>query len=125
MRHRKPRRFRHRSNGRSHQHRINGKEQTLLGSSSFSNDRRGIFKSYQSPDKLVEKYNSLAKEALTSGDKILSENYLQHADHFARVISIRNLNQSNTANNVPPKTFEENSVKDKVVDTNKVVEEKK
>ena len=125
MRHRKPRRFRHRSNGRSHQHRINGKEQTLLGSSSFSYDRRGIFKSYQSPDKLVEKYNSLAKEALTSGDKILSENYLQHADHFARVISIRNLNQSNTANNVPPKTFEENSVKDKVVDTNKVVEEKK
>ena len=125
MRHRKPRRFRHRSNGRSHQHRINGKEQTLLGSHSFSNDRRGNFKSYQSPDKLVEKYNTLAKEALTSGDKILSENYLQHADHFARVISIRNLNQSNTANNVPPKTFEENSVKDKVVDTNKVVEEKK
>ena len=125
MRHRKPRRFRHRSNGRSHQHRINGKEQTLLGSSSFSNDRRGIFKSYQSPDKLVEKYNSLAKEALTSGDKILSENYLQHADHFARVISIRNLNQSNTANNEPPKTFEENSVKNKEVDTNKTVEEKK
>ena len=125
MRHRKPRSFRHRSNGRSHQHRINGKEQTLLGSSSFSNDRRGIFKSYQSPDKLVEKYNSLAKEALTSGDKILSENYLQHADHFARVISIRNLNQSNTANNEPPKTFEENSVKNKEVDTNKTVEEKK
>ena len=87
MRHRKPRRFRHRSNGRSHQHRINGKEQTLLGSSSFSNDRRGIFKSYQSPDKLVEKYNSLAKEALTSGDKILSENYLQHADHFTRILN--------------------------------------
>ena len=93
MRHRKPRRFRHRSNGRSHQHRINGKEQTLLGSSSFSNDRRGIFKSYQSPDKLVEKYNSLAKEALTSGDRTLSENYYQHADHFMRIVYEKNLAQ--------------------------------
>ena len=36
----------------------------------------------QSPEKLFEKYNALAKEALSSGDKILSENYLQHADHF-------------------------------------------
>ena len=37
--------------------------------------------------KLVEKYNDLAREALSKGDKILSENYFQHADHFARVLS--------------------------------------
>ena len=36
--------------------------------------------------KLKEKYNDLAREALANGDKILSENYFQHADHFARVI---------------------------------------
>ena len=30
-------------------------------------------------------YNNLAREALSSGDKILSENYFQHADHFTRV----------------------------------------
>ena len=35
--------------------------------------------------KLIEKYNNLAREALSSGDKILSENYFQHADHFTRV----------------------------------------
>tara|TARA_Y100000816_G_C25984047_1_gene513929 strand:+ start:284 stop:700 length:417 start_codon:yes stop_codon:yes gene_type:complete len=39
--------------------------------------------------KLVEKYNNLAREALSTGDKILSENYFQHADHFTRVLSER------------------------------------
>ncbi len=37
--------------------------------------------------KLIEKYNDLAREALSNGDKILSENYLQHADHFTRVFN--------------------------------------
>ena len=37
--------------------------------------------------KLVEKYNDLAREALSKGDKILSENYFQHADHFTRILS--------------------------------------
>ena len=37
--------------------------------------------------KLIEKYNDLAREASSTGDKILSENYLQHADHFTRVLS--------------------------------------
>ena len=37
--------------------------------------------------KLIDKYNNLAREALSSGDKILSENYFQHADHFTRVLS--------------------------------------
>jgi len=36
--------------------------------------------------KLIEKYNDLAREALANGDKILSENYFQHADHFTRII---------------------------------------
>ena len=35
--------------------------------------------------KLIEKYNNLAREALSNGDKILSENYFQHADHFTRI----------------------------------------
>ena len=43
--------------------------------------------------KLVEKYNALAKEALTTGDRILSENYLQHVDHFVRIIDDRNRNR--------------------------------
>ena len=52
--------------------------------------------------KLIEKYNDLAREALANGDKILSENYFQHADHFIRIIEeqeknkpSRNLENSN------------------------------
>ena len=43
----------------------------------------------QNASKLVDKYNDLAREASSNGDKILSENYLQHADHFARIINSR------------------------------------
>ena len=43
---------------------------------------------YNAP-KLIEKYNDLAREASSNGDKILSENYLQHADHFTRVLNER------------------------------------
>ena len=39
--------------------------------------------------KLIDKYNDLAREALSNGDKILSENYLQHADHFTRILNER------------------------------------
>ena len=54
--------------------------------------------------KLIEKYNDLAREALANGDKILSENYFQHADHFTRIIedqekkrSIKNLENLETS----------------------------
>ena len=43
----------------------------------------------QNASKLVDKYSNLAREALSSGDKILSENYLQHADHFTRILNER------------------------------------
>ena len=64
----------------------------------------------QNASKLIEKYNDLAKEALSNGDKILSENYLQHADHFARIIQSRdldkemNVNSSNTENKISKST---------------------
>tara|TARA_B100000989_G_scaffold42923_1_gene27354 strand:+ start:143 stop:502 length:360 start_codon:yes stop_codon:yes gene_type:complete len=44
--------------------------------------------------KLIEKYVELAKEALSNGDKIMSENYFQHADHFIRVNEEKNLEKS-------------------------------
>ncbi len=60
----------------------------------------------QNAAKLVEKYNNLAREALSSGDKILSENYLQHADHFQRLLTINEINKSqNSPNNVIEQNF--------------------
>ena len=90
----RPRRFRHRSNGRSHGPRDNGGMQTRLRSNSFSNSpTRNHFRTPQSAEKLFEKYNTLAKEALSAGDKSLSENYFQHADHLMRIIENKNINQ--------------------------------
>ena len=62
-------------------------------SSNFSNNdnfkRKVPGRNNHNAPKLVEKYNDLAREALSNGDKILSENYLQHADHFTRVLNER------------------------------------
>ena len=62
----------------------------------------------QNASKLVEKYNNLAREALLSGDKILSENYFQHADHFARVLELQEINKISDNNNVIEKNFKKN-----------------
>ena len=60
----------------------------------------------QNAAKLVDKYNNLAREALSSGDKILSENYLQHADHFSRILSLQELNKNQSeSNNVIEQDF--------------------
>ncbi len=49
--------------------------------------RKNPGRNNQNAAKLIEKYNDLAREALSNGDKILSENYLQHSDHFARILN--------------------------------------
>ena len=55
--------------------------------------------------KLIEKYSNLAREALSSGDKILSENYFQHADHFTRILNDQDAQKKlNSINNDLPKT---------------------
>ena len=62
-------------------------------SSNFSNNdnfkRKAPGRNNHNASKLIEKYNDLAREALSNGDKILSENYLQHADHFTRILNER------------------------------------
>ena len=65
----------------SNGHKINGE---FNSSPEFKRKNPG--KNNQNAAKLIEKYNDLASEALSNGDKILSENYLQHADHFSRII---------------------------------------
>jgi hypothetical protein len=59
--------------------------------SNYSNNenfkRKAPGRNNHNAPKLIEKYNDLAREASSNGDKILSENYLQHADHFTRVLN--------------------------------------
>ena len=93
--------FRHRSNGRSRSSHENGYMQARSRSNSFSNNQtRNNFRPTQSAEKLLEKYNSLAKEAMSLGDKTLCENYLQHADHFMRVVEDKSKNKDQSKANV-------------------------
>ena len=92
---RKARRFRRRPDNRAGFLHGNGNEKARSRSNSFSNDQmRNKFRITLSAEKLFEKYNTLAKEAMSSGDKTLSENYFQHADHFMRIIEDKNRNQN-------------------------------
>jgi hypothetical protein len=67
-------------------------ENIKFGSNFSNNDnfkRKSPGRNNHNAPKLIEKYNDLAREALSKGDKILSENYLQHADHFTRILNER------------------------------------
>ena len=92
MRNRKSRMFKYRSNGRNFRRQVGGDSLRVVPGH-FSNPKNN-FKQNQSAEKLLERYKILAKEASSAGDKILSENYLQHVDHFERIISQKNSNQN-------------------------------
>ena len=93
----KPRRNRFRSNNQGF--RRNGSQNFRTGdNNTVSNNfrRKSFDRNGFNAEKLLEKYNNLAKEASSSGDRILSESYYQYADHFLRVIENRNLVQNNS-----------------------------
>ena len=94
------RRNRFRNNGERNYIR-NGSNQKI--GSDFTNSsnfkRRFPGKNNINASKLIDKYTILAKEALSNGDKILSENYLQHADHFVRVMEDKQKDKKTNSTN--------------------------
>jgi hypothetical protein len=103
--------FRGRPNGRGRSSQENGYRQARPRSNSFSgNQPRNNFRPTQSAEKLLEKYNSLAKEAMSLGDKTLCENYLQHADHFMRVIEDKSKNKDQITPTVINKSTADNKL---------------
>ena len=80
------RRFRFRNNDRNYKRNGDGKKFNSDFSSPSSFQRKAPGRNNHNVPKLIEKYNDLAREALSNGDKILSENYFQHADHFMRIL---------------------------------------
>ena len=84
-------------------YKTNGERQKF--GSNFTNtesfQRKNPGRNNHNAPKLIEKYNNLAREALSIGDKIMSENYFQHADHFSRVLSEQeNIKKSRYSENV-------------------------
>jgi len=102
---RKTRRFRRYPNERAGFSHGNGNAQARLRSNSFSNGQtRNKFRPSLSAEKLFEKYSTLAKEAMSLGDKTLCENYLQHADHFMRIIEDKSKSRDQSTVNVANKS---------------------
>ena len=105
--------FRNNNNNRRNYFRRNDRnfksngDRTKYGSNYSNNEnfqRKIPGRNNHNASKLIDKYNNLAREALSSGDKILSENYFQHADHFTRIMeeqerkkSIKNIEDSNNS----------------------------
>ena len=86
--------------------------------------RRKINRSNGNVQKLISKYNDLAREALSNGDKILSENYFQHADHFTRILSEQeNLKKKRFNENFSSKSITQEKVDDKNAQINDNSEE--
>ena len=88
--------FRNNNNARRNNFRRNDRnfksngDRPKFGSNYSNNEnfkRKAPGRNNHNAPKLIEKYNDLAREASSSGDKILSENYLQHADHFTRILN--------------------------------------
>ena len=96
-------RNRFRSNGDRHFKKRNGESHKFNSdySSNINFQRNYPGRNNHNTPKLIEKYNDLAREALSKGDKILSENYFQHAEHFARILSEKE-------NHKTPKVKEDN-----------------
>ena len=117
--------FRNNNNGRRNNFRRNDRNFKSNGdrnkfSNNFSNSdnfqRKVPGRNNHNAPKLIEKYNNLAREALSGGDKILSENYFQHADHFTRVQNEQEKNRTAKVNATatevvtPIKTEEKQSI---------------
>ncbi len=102
--------FRNNNNGRRNNFRRNERSfksnsDRAKFNSNFANNenfqRKAPGRNNHNASKLIEKYNNLAREALSGGDKILSENYFQHADHFTRILSEQEINRKMRAQENP------------------------
>ena len=114
-------------------------DNSKFGSNFSNNDnfkRKAPGRNNHNAPKLIEKYNDLAREASSNGDKILSENYMQHADHFTRILNEQenlrksrldenksiNLETSLKTINIEEKTKEEGADKDGSISDVKKIE---
>ena len=133
--------FRNNNNNRRPQFRNNNNRRPSFrnnneGSKYSSNDsfqRELPGRHNHNASKLIEKYNDLAREALANEDKILSENYFQHADHFTRIqkeqennkINRTNFAQAEAVKSIKTEKVEEKTITQPEIKKTDKIEEKK
>ena len=111
--HKNHRRHRFRNSDRNFRQNGNG----ILKANSEMNlnsnfQRRYPGKNNHNATKLIEKYNNLAREALSNGDKILSESYYQHADHFLRISEQKKVSQVSSKSPISDNTSNQTDKKE-------------
>ena len=111
-----------RRNDRSFKSNLDRPKYTSSFSKNENFQRKSPGRNNHNASKLIEKYSNLAREALSSGDKILSENYFQHADHFTRIfndqdaqkkLSSTNNKTDNSQQNIANVNKDQNEVEEK------------
>ena len=120
------RRNRFRSNNDRNFKKRNNNGHKLTGDFNNSSEfkRKNPGRNNQNAAKLIEKYNDLAREALSNGDKILYENYLQHSDHFARILNTQEASKIVNLENDKPSGSNIDLKSDEVIIDNAIKEEK-
>ena len=56
---------------------------------------------------LYEKYQTLSHDALSLGDRVASESYLQHAEHYYRVMALQSAQNGDNSNDARSKAVRE------------------
>ena len=79
-----------RSRPQKNNFRRRGGSTNSVSSNSYNNNgnlnfnRNGSMNNIHNVEKIMQKYQLLAKDAQSNGDPVLAQNYLQHADHYLR-----------------------------------------
>ena len=113
-----------RRNDRSFKSNIDRPKYTSSFSKNENFQRKSPGRNNHNASKLIEKYSNLAREALSSGDKILSENYFQHADHFTRIFNDQDAQKKLSSTNNKTDNSQQNNIADVNKDQNEVEEKK-
>ena len=92
----RPQKNNYRRRSSTNNHNSNGHYSSSIGNKNFN--RNGSMTNPLNIEKAISKFQQLAKDAQSSGDPVLVENYLQHADHYSRKLAELNGKIQNTDN---------------------------
>ena len=87
----------------------------IISNGNLSFNRNGSMNNIHNVEKTMQKYQQLAKDAQSNGDPVLSQNYLQHADHYLRRYNELNERRENIVEKTIPeeKSVSKEEIQDK------------
>tara|TARA_B110001452_G_scaffold252971_1_gene243236 strand:- start:49 stop:360 length:312 start_codon:yes stop_codon:yes gene_type:complete len=90
----------------------------LSNNGNMNFNRNGSTNNIHSVEKTMLKFQQLAKDAQSNGDPVLSQNYLQHADHYLRRFNELNERKENSLEK--PKTDEKTVTQENILNKEEI-----